>query len=499
MKLYLNCYVVGEGYTLKRAAWPDTPQLEEISRQQFPGLECNIFTGPDAPHLFLGTVDGLRFGCVRNLKTDMKDENGRRCFFHFALEADEDETKLVDSILMFALASRSRFAEMCVKTVEYIAGDYCLVPENFAGLLDAAKIYSSVAAPSGVLVPENLPEGFFGHSGIAPKDVKEVLTLDEWKGREALPLELFLYCSTPSSGFTLCQINPISGEKMKSGKEAHTCLLPYAQIILHNSGASMALFEQSDKICFIGKGIQSTTEDRYGRKKRMSVVLQAVKGQALQVRQMAAWALLDYGAFCARLTDCVSVYDGPRGFEVSGEKISRLLELFSREIVLPEGSRCRQAWGKVVGVKNQRQFRYFVAEASLDYFCRFAQVDLSEDDISWLIPQTEFERFQDAPANLEFKPELYKKPAQSKVDVVPVIKTVEEKSDVKKQVAAKEESKFPQTVQREELNPKEQRENSQGDPDEYIDLLQTKWFLPAMAIGILAVVGAIVLWLFRGK
>lgn len=526
MKLYLNCYVVGEGYTLKRAIWPNAPQLEEISRQQLPELERNIFSGPDAPHLFLGDINNFRFGCVRNLETGMTDENGRRCFLHIAFESSGEDAAfgedaaLIDHLLMFALDCRSRFTSLCTKLVAYRDGDYQLVPKGVSELLDIVQSQPTKPGPSGILVPENLPESFFQNSGVAAKDIQKVLSLNEWKMREEFPLELFLYCSTPSSGFTLCQINPFSGGKMETGAVANSRMLPYAQIILNNSGASMALFREGDRIGFIAKGIQSVTADHYGRKKKMSIILQASNDQSLQIRQLAAWALLDHEAFSSQLTDCVNVYDGPRGFEVSGEKISKLLDQFSRKIAFPEGLR-RQAWNKVLDTDGKKQFCYFVSETSLDYFCRIARVDLTVNDISWLISKTEFEQMQNPPANLEFKPELYKEPVRSNTGDVPVTKTSQETTAVKKSAVAAEPTPKPsspvnQTEQKEGLatqrsgvqpvslegsheQTKGKQWDERGDPDEYIDLLKTKWFLPVAAVSIFAVVGVVVLWLYMGS
>ena len=110
MKLCLNCYVIGEGYTLKCGDWPDRPELKEIRRRELPESESAVFTGVSAPHLFLGTVEGRRFGCVRNLETDLKDENGRRCFIHMAVEGEGEEAAAVGALLTFALKNRRRFA-----------------------------------------------------------------------------------------------------------------------------------------------------------------------------------------------------------------------------------------------------------------------------------------------------------------------------------------------------------------------------------------------------
>lgn len=54
---YLNCYVVGEGYTLKRMTLPELQELTAIRRKDMPDCEAAIFTGTSAPYLFLGTVE----------------------------------------------------------------------------------------------------------------------------------------------------------------------------------------------------------------------------------------------------------------------------------------------------------------------------------------------------------------------------------------------------------------------------------------------------------
>ena len=61
-------------------------------------------------------------------------------------------------------------------------------------------------------------------------------------------MDLFLYCSTPSFGFVLSQIDTVTGEKLNTDKEANDRMVPYAQSVLTHSGAQMALFRQDETV-----------------------------------------------------------------------------------------------------------------------------------------------------------------------------------------------------------------------------------------------------------
>lgn len=506
MKLCLNCYVIGEGYTLKCGDWPDRPELKEIRRRELPESEAAVFTGVSAPHLFLGTVEGRRFGCVRNLETDLKDENGRRCFIHMAVEGEGEEAAAVGALLTFALKNRRRFAGFCSRMITYSSGDYQLDQEGFKNLMTAAKRAADLKTdgmPSGILVPETTAEDFFANTAgfCRREDLKEILSFDEWKKQEA-GMDLFLYCSTPSFGFVLSQIDTVTGEKLNTDKEANDRMVPYAQSVLTHSGAQMALFRQDETVCFVCRGIQSAEADQYGRRKKMSLVLQAPRKQSLPVRQLAAWALVDFETFSAQITDCVKIYDGPRGYEVQGPELCRLLEQVSEGITLPPGHPCRSLWKQVVSPARGCSFYCLVCDASLDYFCRSCSIDITDKDVGCLLTTEDFQLIQKKTEELVFTQELYDAPAREEEadpageEAVTVFQRPAPASSV-----SREEK--PEPVKEERPKPEEKpvsvsgtaRSVSSAEEEDRIDLLQQRWFLPAAAAVILLIAGGIALWL----
>lgn len=525
MLLYLNCYVLGEGYTLKRTDFPDLQELAIIRRRDMPDGEAAIFSGAAAPHLFLGTVENRRFGCVRDIETALKDENGRRCFIHIALEAETQETELVDAVLMFALRCRGRFVSLCNRMVTDCSGDYHLDAEAFRAMLEEAQKESAETAPAGILIPQTSVDDFFAKAGqfCEREGFSFPFTFEEWKSRDP-SMDLFLYCSTPSSGFVLSWIDTISGEKLHVGKAANDGILPWAQSILTCSGAAIALFEQEGKICLVGRDIQSAATDQYGRRKKMSLVLQAPVKQSLPVRQLAAWALVDFAEFSEQLTACVKVYDGPRGYEVQGKKLSQMLEQVSRQVYIPEAASYRALWEQVSAPPDGRPFLCLVCEATLGYFCRSCGINIKEQDVRLLLNGENLQDIRKKSARLAFVPELYVAPAPDKTEPVstePEHKAAERLTETEPaaiqadRVAPKVEtaskpvrdapvSKETEPVpQRETVRPtdsmdKPLRETSGFPDEERIDLLQQKWFWPA-AIGILALLlGGVVFW-FRSR
>jgi len=516
MKVYFNCYTIGEGYTLKEGSWPDAPELREISRRQLPEAEREIFTGPGAPHLFLGSLEGGRFGCVRNIETELRDENGRRCFLHLAWEGQGADASLVNALTRYACDYRGSFVKLCNESITYSGSDYLLRREGFQRLVQAAQ---AVEGEGGepyyeLLIPETSTDLFFNSvpSLLREESFAHVLSPDEWRRRE-VPMELFLYCSTPSSGFTLSQIDPVSGQKLKTRKEANDALTPYSRIILTHSGAKLALFEQNGQVCFVCKDIQSTHADRYGMKKNMSLVAQASVQQALPVRQLAAWALVDFTGFSEQLTDCVHIYNGTRGYEVDGDRIARFVGQVQTRLAVPEGLKARKVWEQAVSPAQGKQFFYLVLEASLAYFCRTCQIQAGGEQIGLTLTEEEFEQLQRTPAALSFAP-IPATPSQQ-AQPEPAARQAPVKGEDKqpepaaRQAPAKGEDKQPEPAERERkegqkapIQPAQKTkaapaETSQstgggsGDGEDSVNLLKTGWFLPAVIIGVIVIVAVI--------
>ncbi len=537
MYLYMNCYAAGEGYTLKRSVYPALPPLEEIRLGDLPEAEAAVFTGPAAPYLFLGALEGLRFGCVREIETPLRDENGRRCFLHIALEAaDSGEARLVDAILLFALRRRSRFALLCNRMTADQSRDYRLEPEAFRTLAAEAEADASAPAPGGLLIPQTSPEDFFANAGGAweREAITVPLSFEKWKDQEAF-MDLFFYCSTPSMGFVLCQIDPITGEKLRTDREANERMLPWAQSILTQSGAALARFARDGKACFVVRDVQSASVDRYGRRKKLSLVVQTPEDQDLPVRQLAAWALADFAAFSEALTDCVKVFDGPRGYEVRGEKLAELLDRLSRPIRLPEGNPQRGLWASVAGPAAGHVFPCLVREASLAYFCRSCNISITEKDVGLLLSAEDWEEIRKRPAGIVFGPELYAEPeAAEKAPVPPEGPEVEKPpaAGIKTAPEERETAPTPQPEPVPEFKPepapetrraavreapapaaekpaaeakteapapsadKPERERPDYPEEERIDLLKQRWFWPAVGLLALAIAGGAALWLY---
>lgn len=345
-------------------------------------------------------------------------------------------------------------------------------------------------------------------------------------------MEVFFYCSTPSAGFVLRQIDPATGQTILEGKSAHARLLPSAQKILTHGGANMAVFEDAGQVCFIAKNIRSKTTDQYGRRKITSVVLQAPVTEAIAVTQMGTWALLDYTAFSQQVTGCLKVYDGPLGYEVRPDCLAALLGQFTDRILLPAGCPHQKIWRQIVHSENPPLYRLLVVEATLDYFCRVSEIPLRQNQIGYMIDIQQLETLNQEPLALTFSPDLYapavkletyktEEPAAPAPIDLPVRQEPDPGSAGSEDVNLNRESisDLPAGTQyknvdgsSKDLNEDtvslhsvtvEAAQSSDGntqDEEDYIDLLQYKWFLPLVIACIAVLAGGIALWIWlRGQ
>lgn len=529
MILYLNCYVVGQGYTLKKAEMPGPSQklvAQAISPSELPQKERELFLGNNAPLLFLGDGDAGRFCVVRNIPTPMKDENSREYFLNLAFSAVGEEAGLVDVLAQFAFCKRRRFQLLCESMIEYRERDHILNVGGFSRLVKLAQSdakANGIPAGKGPLVTENAPEAFFQDPelGYAPGAFAQVISYEAWL-RLGLNAELFFYCTTPATGFMLSQVDPATGEALGWGSDVEGRMLPSAWNVMTNAGAKLALLRQGGKLCLVVKDVKSSKAGPYGAK-HMSFVLQVKEEQGILARQLGAWAVIDYPAFAEALTDCVQV--SGVDYKVSGEKVSRLLDRFTEPVILPGTHPGRIVWQKV-GNSNL-PVPLLVLDATLEYFCKSSGIPLTARQIGVTISPQQKELMLQNPMALDFTPELY--------GIFPV--AIQEVNPPQNTVVVKEEPIMPKAVETpaavtpsaEPPEPKpaakQAEEGSAAPPErerqpgpwknptqastqatrplqmesfpadegiERVDLLQYRWFWP-MVIGAAAVLAAVVI------
>lgn len=227
----------------------------------------------------------------------------------------------------------------------------------------------------------------------------------------------------------------------------------------------------------------------------MSLVVQAPGEQALAVRQMAAWALVDFVTFSAQFTDCVKVYDGSRGYEVQGEKLMRLMDQIYRRIRLPEENPQRELWRRVTAPMAGCRFACLVCEASLGYFCQSCNISVSEKDIGLLLSADDWQEIRKRPAGIVFEPELYAAPGEV-VKETPLPMEPEDGGDREVSIKAVTAPRIKEPTPEPQSAPKVEHEKNDSSEDERIDLLKLRgfWFVIG-ALG-LAFMGGIAIWLY---
>ena len=459
--------------------------LEEfrISSNRMPEWERRVFTTTGA-RLFLGTVDGVTFGCVRMLETGKTEEGGRKCYNNIAFEGTSEEAVLVRALLYYARYHYRDFERNINQMIQYEGVDYYIDYGVFARLCEKCKAFLAESKSPGIggfLVPEISADNFFSQVKVpfGRGDVDTVIAFDEMTKEEFL-LKLFFYCSAPSTGFVLKQIDYETGDVIRDRKEAADAMPPYAFSIMSRGGASMALYQVQDEVCFVAKGVCSEDVDHHGRRTITSLVFSARNEQKQQLCQLAAWALLDYKAFSAALTDCLKVSETRYDVEIG--KLKELLGWFAKKIYihLPKHD---MVWQTILKMQPKKKFQYLVLDTTLDYFVRNAEIEVTPSQVVLLMGKEKFDAWNRKPLKLELSERLYQAPDVNTAEVC-------QKQDLKA-----ESINFQQ-------EPKKLTEpmslESEGEcGDDAINLLEQKWFKMFLIIGGAVIVGVIAFWIKR--
>lgn len=483
MRVYLNSYIWGEGYTMKCFEAPDGP-LEEFSigSNRMPECERKIFTNTGA-HLFLGIIESIPFGCARMLETGQTEENGRKCYNNIAFEGNSSEIDMVWAILFYARYHYRDFTGEINQMVYYQELDYSVDRGIFTKLLEKCQgMFQKEAclARRGFLVPEGTVEYFFSNTGIPihKDDVGDVVSFGKIK-EEDYPMKIFFYCSAPSTGFVLKQIHFETGEVLNERKEAADVMPPNAFALMTRSGANMALYQVQDEVCFVAKNIRSVTTDHYGRNKCTSIAFAASKEKRKLLSQFAAWALLDFQAFSVALTDCLEVFDGPKGYCVNIKMLHELLNKFAKTLYF-DSPKHNSIWKKLLKNDPDKKFQYLVLESTMDYFERSTEIRVSKSQVAVLLNEEEKENWNHVPLNLNFEEDLYR-PLSLEV--------------------ATERPPYKQEIREESLNSQKDEKvfatesggNLQSEVEkDYIDLLTYQWFKLVLIAGGIVILGIII-------
>ena len=164
MRVYFNCYIWGEGYSMKYMEYPDGP-LEEfgIKSGKMPDWERKVLTGTGAL-MFYGNIAGQHFGCVRMIESGKFDENGRNCYYNIAFSESTDEEGMVPLIMGYARDHYHEFCQDVISALAYKGGDYQVKQDALTAMYthaEEAGVCPDCREGAGFLLPESSAEYFF--------------------------------------------------------------------------------------------------------------------------------------------------------------------------------------------------------------------------------------------------------------------------------------------------------------------------------------------------
>lgn len=445
MKLFLNCYVWGEGYITK--CFDITSHAMTEGSQTMDAEEKTLFLKSNAKLLLAHVAKG-HFGFVRGIESGKKDEQNRECRINIALESSGNE---IDEIFFLAKEEVEKFSNLVRELVIYKGAEFDVDWAAFQKLLEASSSYKNrmQSTKPVVLVSTELSlEHFLKYSEMEWKmqDIECVVDFQTLRSscKTADNLALYFYCPTPSMGWILRQIDSQDGSTIGNAALAGEKMSPISRIMLNTYGCQMALFQDKGRCCFLIKEVKEEKPNQYGQLKTVSFVVESKKNAKL-IHQLAAFALYDFGAFQEQLLGCVKVMAGVTGYTVDPEKLQKLLADAGRE--------------KHVLKESRKKYSILQLNATLEYFNNSTGLDVAKADVEMLC-----ENLDQASEQTSLEP-VKKKPSAS----------VKKSGYVKK----------PESMQicaAKEIQPAEPRDEDEETPIESINLLDYPEFKIAMVV-----------------
>lgn len=408
MNLFLNCYIWGEGYYTK-CFNTETHVMTEGSNTM-DEQERNLFIRSNAK-LLLADVQQQRFGFVRKIDSGKKDENGRKCMINIAFEGDKTE---VDPLLYWASDDFCGFSEMVCRLVFYEENEFNVDWSIFQEIIKVSSKYINkinTLKRVALVCAEPSLDYFLKHCGMSwqKKDIecqistealsaannnslsseKSVNNNETLSSEKNDDINVFFYCPTPSMGWILRQIDAADGSVEGQSTLAKNQMSSISSKFLDNHGCKMGLFQSNESQCFIVKDVKADKIDRYGQLKTVSFVAESI-GNSLLIKQLAAFALLDYENFSKMLLDCVTISASTEGYRINSEKLRNLIGLFG-ETKQPVKSDSRiLEWNQIIQEKKKK-YTYLILLSTLDYLNNATGLCISKSEIAHMYPKNKIE------------------------------------------------------------------------------------------------------------
>ncbi|MBQ7886270.1 MAG: hypothetical protein IJ313_05185 [Clostridia bacterium] len=469
MFLYTDCYTKA-GYAPMRMDIADG-RLEAFGKgrmeQALPPDVVTLLTGGSF-QLFAGRVQDRWLLRICQIPTRLRDENHRRCFINLAFESTKQEQ--VGGLTAFVLDDYARFADMANRMIMYRPGGYEVNRAVLEEMLAAARAAGHAQHDRTVLVPgAGGEEAFLSELPAYRKhklEIRYLAAIDEEKlpapiRKDDKTMKLYLYFSSPAKGYAFTCVEPETGETIAAGKQAADMLNSRISDMVLNGGMSMALFRAGGKMNLVVKKISTA-----GKNQRMALVIE--DGEESLTRALAACALYRNEELCDAVAACMRI-DPAEGTGTVDAQAVRALLAWAQQAQAPQGreqsfDKIRQS-GSYAGVP----YVVLVVDPTLEYFCSQMRMQVNKSMIGLLMDEGAFKALRQSEGKVIEEKTAEKKAVEKKAIEK---KAVEEKA-VEKESIEKKDPKPPAVVELVQ------------DESESINLLDYKWFLPAVG-GILA-------------
>lgn len=309
------------------------------------------------------------------------------------------------------------------------------------------------------------------------------LPMPQRKGRDSMEMTSYFYCNSPQEGYHFRQVDPLTGDTIANELTEKIGLEPLIYRMITSNGANMALCHRKNTHTFFARHICSQ-----GKNERFGLVIQNAEEEL--ARQFAAWAVFDYSSFCNAVIACIEVDGGICA--IRPEQVQRLMQ-----INWTAAPRVRQTevWRKLTTPESNgaKPYSLLVVDYDIQDFNRSLNMSVDKTMVECLMSVSQLNDLRQKISDQSIAI------SDEAMDVSPLL--------CEQQIAAKHaENKptSPTVVYNKQPNNKS---NAQKQPNvtitdkcESVDLLHTKWFVPAaVGIGVLAVIVCIIIIASRGK
>lgn len=497
MLLFTNCYT-NDGYLPCCMHLPDG-NPEAMNKQQMlqmvPAEIVWLMTACDIP-FYSGVLLGRRVVHIRNIPTRFRDENRRNCFIHLTF-VDMDE-EMQGRLTSYVLHAYPDFVQRVNHMICYAGKRYEVSKAALEQLLEDVQKQPVHALQEGraiVVSGEISAEHFCTHNllGIQSSmdadweklpavDVSQ-LPMPQRKGKDSMEMTLYFYCNSPQEGYHFRQVDPLTGDTLANELTEKIGLDPLIYRMITSNGANMALCHRQNTHTFFARRICSQ-----GKNERFGLVIQNAEEEL--ARQFAAWAVFDYSSFCDAVIACIEVDGGICA--IKPEQVQRLMQT---NWTADPRVRQTEVWRTLATPESHgaKPYSLLVVDYDIQDFNSSLNMSVDKTMVACLMSVSQLNDLRQKIADRSIPLSGEATDASPLPCEQPAAATHAEKKPASAIAAYSKQTS-------DKNDAKKQPNVTVTVKDEPVDLLHTKWFIPAaIGVGVLAVLACIVIIVSRGK